>query len=57
MNSNISKFKLTDMVEKLKEVMDKYTSDLPKAVSFNLPKLKKVNDNKSKLELPKLKRV
>ena len=57
MNQNNNKFKLSDMTKKLKEVIDKYTSNLPKAVGLNLPKLKKVDNTKSKLELPKLKRI
>ena len=57
MKKNIDKFKLSDMTTKLKEIMDKYTENLPQAVSLNLPKLKKSSNNKSKLKLPKLKKV
>ena len=58
MNQNNSKFKLTDMTNKLKEVVDNYIGELPQSVSLNLPKLKKVDDNSnSKLKLPKLKKV
>ena len=34
-----------------------FVEDAPQQVGLNLPKLKKVNPSKSKLELPKLKRV
>ena len=46
------------ITKKLKEIIDKYTANIPKKVNLNLPKLKKVKDNKeSKLTLPKLKKV
>ena len=58
MDKNIDKFKLSDMTTKLKEIVDNRTAELPKSVSLNLPKLKKVDNNEnSKLELPKLKKV
>ena len=54
---NSNKFKLTDMTDELKKIVDKYTADLPKSVGLNLPKLKKVDNKQPKLELPKLKKV
>ena len=58
MTENYSKFTLSNMTGELKQIIDKYISAAPSAVSFNLPKLKKVKDDKnSKLTLPKLKKV
>ncbi len=61
MVKNIKQFKLSDMRDKLKEIIDSHIADTPQSVQFNLPKLKKVADNKPesqpKLNLPKLKRV
>jgi len=60
MNNNRKKFTLKNMNVELDVIMDKYTTGLPQQVSVNLPELKKVNDNPSKLpelKLPKLKKV
>ena len=44
------------MTNKLHEIIDSYTKNIPQQVSLNLPKLKKVE--KPKLpKLPKLKKV
>ena len=43
------------MTEKLDEIMEKYIKDAPQQVGLQLPKLKKVDDNK--LKLPKLKKL
>ena len=45
------------MTSKLEDIMKKYTSNIPKAVSLNLPKLKKADNDKPALKLPKLKKV
>tara|TARA_R110000851_G_scaffold274804_2_gene427367 strand:- start:174 stop:1538 length:1365 start_codon:yes stop_codon:yes gene_type:complete len=58
MRENRDKFKLSDMTQKLDEIMEKYTKDLPSQVQMNLPKLKKANSSKPpKMKLPKLKKV
>ena len=61
---NTKKFTLSNMSNKLKEIMDKYTShitaDNSSPVSLKLPKLKKVkkDDNSMpSLKLPKLKKI
>ena len=41
MYNNREKFTLNKMVQKLDEIMKKYTKDLPQQVSIKLPKLKK----------------
>ena len=51
--------KLTDKVNYYaNKIIEKYTSNLPSSVSLKLPKLKKLNKQKSSpVKLPKLKRV
>ena len=60
MYENRKKFTLNMMTEKLDEILEKYTSNLPSQVQLKLPKLKKVSDDKKelpKIKLPKLKKV
>ena len=58
MYENREKFTLDKMADKLDEIMEKYTSNMPSQVGLNLPKLKKVGNNEpSKIKLPKLKKV
>jgi hypothetical protein len=48
------------MTKELDNIMDKHLKDIPQQVGLQLPKLKKVGDNKSeqpKIKLPKLKKV
>ena len=48
------------MTELLNNIVDEYTKDIPSQVGLKLPKLRKVDDNKSeppKIKLPKLKKV
>ena len=42
MKINREKFTLDKMTQKLDEILEKYTKDLPSQVSIKLPKLKKV---------------
>ena len=56
MKRNRDIFTLNKMTNKLHEIIDSYTKNIPQQVSLNLPKLKKVE--KPKLpKLPKLKKV
>ena len=55
LSKNKEKFTLNKMTEKLDEIMEKYIKDAPQQVGLQLPKLKKVDDNK--LKLPKLKKL
>ena len=61
MKVNRNKFTLKKMGELLNEMVDGYISEnikSPQQVSLNLPKLKKVSENKpSEINLPKLKKV
>lgn len=62
MKINRDKFNFKKMAEKLDAVIEKYTKDIPKQVSLQLPKLKKVVDKKEEIKkpsikLPKLKKV
>ena len=60
MYENREKFTLNMMTEKLDEILEKHTSNLPSQVQLKLPKLKKVSDDKKelpKIKLPKLKKV
>jgi TRAP-type uncharacterized transport system substrate-binding protein len=60
MDINREKFTLNKMTEELDKIMEKYMKDTPQQVGLQLPKLKKVSENKSKppkIELPKLKKV
>ena len=64
MEENRKKFTLNKMTEKLDEIMEKYMKDTPQQVGLNLPKLKKVDKNKSDnlnplpdMKLPKLKKI
>ena len=45
------------MSKKLDEILEKYLKDAPNQVSLNLPKLKKVDKETPKVELPKLKKL
>ena len=60
MRENREKFTLKKMTEKFEKIMKQYTNNLPSAVSLNLPKLKKVGDNQTKIpkiKLPKLNKI
>jgi len=60
MKTNRKKFTFNEMTKELDNIMDKYLKDIPQQVGLNLPKLKKVGENKSeqpKIKLPKLKKV
>jgi glycosyltransferase involved in cell wall biosynthesis len=58
MRDNRKKYTLNNMTELLNEVVDKYVKHLDGPTQLNLPKLKKVGENKSpKIKLPKLKKV
>tara|TARA_A100001515_G_scaffold132263_1_gene120600 strand:- start:1091 stop:2449 length:1359 start_codon:yes stop_codon:yes gene_type:complete len=60
MKENREKFTLSNMTEKLDEMVEKYLKNIPQQVGLKLPKLKKVGEGKSelpKLNLPKLKKV
>jgi len=59
MYENREKFTLDKMADKLDEIMEKYTSDMPSQVGLKLPKLKKIENKQGppKITLPKLKRV
>ena len=58
MYENREKFTLDKMVEKLDEIMKKYTDNMPSQVQLKLPKLKKVESSElPKIKLPKLKKV
>jgi glycosyltransferase involved in cell wall biosynthesis len=59
MKINRDKFTLNKMTEKLDEIMEKHTKDIPQQVGLQLPKLKKVDDKSEppKIKLPKLKKV
>jgi len=60
MGVNRDKFTHKKMTELLNKIVDKYTQNLPSQVGLNLPKLKKVDGDKTKLpkiKLPKLKKV
>jgi len=59
MSENRDKFTLNKMTKKLDEIVNKYLKEAPQQVSIKLPKLKKVDENKTelpKIKLPKLKR-
>tara|TARA_R100001126_G_scaffold91744_1_gene61384 strand:- start:122 stop:757 length:636 start_codon:yes stop_codon:yes gene_type:complete len=53
-NINKNKFKLSDMTIELKNIIEKHVT---KFSEVKLPKLKKINNDKPKLNLPKLKKV
>jgi len=63
MYKNREKFTHSEMTKLLNEVVDKHTKNIPSQVSLSLPKLKKINKDKSdkkelpKIKLPKLKKV
>tara|TARA_R110000824_G_scaffold66026_7_gene171667 strand:- start:2401 stop:3756 length:1356 start_codon:yes stop_codon:yes gene_type:complete len=58
MYKNRDKFTLDKMADKLDEIMEKYTSNMPSQVGLKLPKLKKVESKElPKIKLPKLKKV
>ena len=59
MNINNKKFSHSKMTEKLKEIMNKYESNIPKPINLKLPKLKKISkvDDTQKISLPKLEKV
>ena len=58
MRTNREKFTLDNMTQKLDEIIEKYTKDLPSQVQLKLPKLKKVGGIElPKIKLPKLKKV
>ena len=58
MRENRDKFTLNKMAEKLNEIMQKHTKDLPSQVQLKLPKLKKVDKKEPpKIKLPKLKKM
>jgi len=57
---NRDKFTLDKMTEELDKIISNPVSELPSQVQLNLPKLKKVGDNKvepAQIKLPKLKKV
>ena len=59
--ANHRKFSLTNMAKKFNSILDEVLKTIPNPVALNLPKLKKVKDDKSKsqttIKLPKLKKV
>ena len=59
--TNHRKFSLTNMAKKFNSTLDEILKSIPNPVALNLPKLKKVKDDKSKsqttIKLPKLKKV
>ena len=57
--TNHRKFSLTNMAKKFNSILDEVLKTIPNPVALNLPKLKKVKDDKSQstIKLPKLKRV
>ena len=60
MKTNIDKFTLDKMTQKLDDIVTPYIDKVPTQVGLKLPKLKKVESNKSeipKLKLPKLKKL
>ena len=60
MKVNRDKFTLDKMSEKLNKVITPYVDKTPTQVGIQLPKLKKVGDDKSeqpKINLPKLKKI
>ena len=58
MYGNREKYTLSKMADKLDDIMNKHTTDIPSQVGLKLPKLKKVRDSESpKIKLPKLKKV
>jgi len=60
MEINREKFTLNKMTQELDEIMEKHMKDVPQQVGLQLPKLKKVKENKSepsKITLPKLKKM
>ena len=60
MGENRQKFTLNKMCDTLDEIMDKYLSSIPEEVKIELPKLKKIKEDKvepPKIKLPKLKKL
>ncbi len=58
MEKNRVEFSIDKMVETFDSILEKVSSGIPKQVSLQLPKLKKVGETKkSKLQLPKLKKL
>ena len=57
MDKNRGKFTLNKMTDEFGVILEKYLKNVPQQVSLNLPKLKKVNQDKNKIKLPKLKKV
>ena len=57
MRDNREKFTHKKMTELLNKIVDKYSKNIPTQVGLNLPKLKKIKNNKSQIKLPKLKKV
>ena len=58
MHENREKFTLDKMADKLDDIMNRHTNNLPSQVGLKLPKLKKVGGSEpSKIKLPKLKKV
>ena len=59
MDINRNKVTLNKMSEKLNNIVDEYTQNIPTQVNLNLPKLKKIDSKKesSNIKLPKLKKV
>ena len=57
--ANHRKFSLTNMAKKFNSTLDEILKSIPNPVALNLPKLKKVKDDKSQttIKLPKLKKV
>ena len=57
--TNHRKFSLTNMAKKFNSTLDEILKSIPNPVALNLPKLKKVKDDKSQstIKLPKLKKV
>ena len=55
---NLEKYTMAKMLEEINLVIDRYTENIPTQTKISLPKLRKVEDNKSpKIKLPKLKKA
>jgi len=58
MEINRNKFSTDKMIERFDEILEKVAGNIPKQVSLNLPKLKKINTAiPPKVKLPQLKKV
>ena len=54
---NVNKFTLSKMTEKLDDIITPHIDKVPTQVGLKLPKLKKIDNEKPKIKLPKLKKV